>query len=217
MTSQSGAAWPFLVVVCCCCWLTLPSSAFLFGPRRPPTFPNGPPDLPTVVEDAQESGINTIEELHGETWPEKIVRGLVGAQQYAQLSPECRQSSVGVLGNCVSQFLYLSASLSKPIGGWLYTPAVTPDILTREFLEGMPLPPSGRCCKSAHKFQDNMCACDPNTILTFRNIGLFDPLQTIKFANFLYGEQCGARVFVEDDCPNGNPFNQIGNRRLLDA
>ncbi|GMH44615.1 hypothetical protein BSKO_12567 [Bryopsis sp. KO-2023] len=169
------------------------------------------PRLRAVRRDARTSGINSIDELPEFASREWLTRRFVSLRQYVALSPQCQIGSIGIVIGCAPQLLYLSSSFGRAIGGELFPPNLTEDLLTREFLEAMPLPPTYLCCRMARLFQNNICGCDTNTLLSYRNMGFFDPLQTIKFADFLYGEQCGATVVLGERCPGGNPFDLIGN------
>lgn len=169
------------------------------------------PELKKTRRDARRSGINSVDELPDFGSREWLARRQVATEQFLALSRQCKLASIGVLFGCARQLLHLSSTFGKAIGGELFVPDLTEDLLTREFLESMPLPPSQFCCRMANKFHSNLCACDTNTILLYRNMGYFDPLQTPRFANFLYGEQCGVNVVIGDQCPGGNPFDMIGN------
>ncbi|GMH42735.1 hypothetical protein BSKO_10654 [Bryopsis sp. KO-2023] len=160
--------------------------------------------------DARTSGINSLEELDSEGPLQRLVRIRAGNQQFRDNTSACQRSTIGLLVGCAKQYTYLVNTFGQFGTGRLFPPGLTEDMLTPEFLDSMPLPPSKRCCDNAKVFQKNFCACREETILSFRNWGFFDPLLTLPFANFLYGEQCGAETFLADQCPNGNPFNTVG-------
>lgn len=93
-----------------------------------------------MIEDALDSGINSVDELDGQTRVESVTRRVVGVTQFVQEEPVCRRSSVGILAACSPQLFYLTAEFGVPIIGRLFAPAITPEKQTREFLEGMPAP-----------------------------------------------------------------------------
>lgn len=93
-----------------------------------------------VIDDARNSGVTSIDELDGQTRLEVVTRRVVGGTQLLQESPECQRSTIGILAGCSPQLLYLTAEFGVPILGRLFAPAITPEKLTREFLESMPNP-----------------------------------------------------------------------------
>ncbi|GMH42734.1 hypothetical protein BSKO_10653 [Bryopsis sp. KO-2023] len=164
--------------------------------------------------DARESGINSIQELDNQGPAQKLNRITVGVGQFLSTGSLCGINSIKMLVGCEPQYTYFRRSFGRLLGG-LFAPYVRPEDQTRKYLEAMPLPPSRMCCEGSRIFHDNLCGCDPNTILAFRNLGIFDPLQTQPFAHFLYTERCGAITVLAEDCPNGSPFDKISNGRKL--
>lgn len=139
------------------------------------------------------------------------MRIFVGFQQYRSSTDECQKAAKAMLAGCIRQYTFLVNEFGKLGIGNLFPPDFSADMLTPEILARVPYP-SRRCCKHATTFQNNFCACDRDIILAFRNFGWFDAYQTIPFANYVYGEKCGARTYVGDDCPNGNPFVNDGRK-----
>ncbi|GMH45305.1 hypothetical protein BSKO_13262 [Bryopsis sp. KO-2023] len=145
-----------------------------------------------------------------EIWSSLTSTFVGGVRDLARLRPACSTGSIGIVTGCSDQFAVLVQEYGYP----LFYPRVSPEKYTQEFYDKVPVPDwESQCCRSARLFQGAQCACDVETIMAMRDLGLFDPEMTVPFADFLYGDLCGANTFLATDCPNGSPFEKLRGKK----
>lgn len=194
MAKQLGAR-SFLCILLVLLAVVQPGNALFFLRRFLSGLgqPQAVPPTPASVQDIAE--MNFRERVHS------FQRGAI---QFITNRPECSTAAVRLVLGCAEQYAFIVESFGLPA----FSPFVTPEKQTPEFLAQLP-PPGARCCGAAHDFQSNLCGCDTQTIRAFRNLLLLDPEMTEIGTNYLYGDLCGAPVRAGDSCPNGNPFDRI--------